>query len=260
MNTLTTDNLAVGYAQRHNNKTEMLSGLNLSLPVASVTLLVGANGSGKSTLLRTLAGTQVPLEGKIEISGKDLHSTSLRQRARLLSLVYTDRTGGGGLTVGELVSLGRQPFTGFIGHLSRNDRHIVDQALQSVGIAHKSETFIAELSDGERQKAMIARALAQQTPLIILDEPTSFLDIASRIEILQLLSRLATEGKKTILLSSHDLSSALSVANRLWIIDPFAHSIIQGDKNELIDNGFMDRIFPGRNICFDPVIEDFKSI
>ncbi len=133
----------------------------------------------------------------------------------------------------ELVALGRQPYTGFIGRLSTADRQAVDHAIEAVGIAHKADSFAAALSDGERQKAMIARALAQHTPIIILDEPTAFLDIASRLEIMQLLGRLVRNEKKTVLLSTHDLASAISVADRLWIVDQQARSIIEGNARQL---------------------------
>ena len=258
MEILTTENLSVGYAGGKNGRTAVvLSGLDLSLPEATLTLLVGANGSGKSTLLRTLSGAQAPLGGSITVGNRPLHDISLRQRARLLALVYTDRTGGGGLTVSELIALGRQPYTGFIGRLSSADRDIVAGSLAAVGISHKADSYIAALSDGERQKAMIARALAQQTPLIILDEPTAFLDIASRLEIMQLLGALVKNEQKTILLSTHDLASALGVADRLWIVDALNRTVVQGSAGSLIADGTMDKVFPGRNVTFNPYINDF---
>lgn len=258
MDILSTVNLAVGYSGRKREAAKIvLSDLDLSLPEGSLTLLIGANGSGKSTLLRTIAGAQSPVSGSVSIAGRPLDDISLRDRARMLALVYTDRTGGGGLTVRELVSLGRQPYTGFIGRMTSADRKVVDSAMEAVGIAHKSENFTATLSDGERQKAMIARALAQQTPLIILDEPTAFLDIASRLEIMQLLGRIVQSEYKTILLSTHDIASAIGVADRLWIVDAAARTIIQGQTASLLADGTMDKVFPDRPVIFNPVLNDF---
>lgn len=258
MDILTTDNLTAGYpGGKKQGAHAVLSRLGLSLPEATLTLLVGANGSGKSTLLRTLSGAQDPLSGSVSICGRSLHDIPLRRRARLQALVYTDRTGGGGLTVSELVSLGRQPYTGFIGRLSANDRAVVASSLQAVGIDHKAASYVAALSDGERQKAMIARALAQQTPLIILDEPTAFLDIASRLEIMQLLARLVRDDGKTILLSTHDLSSSIAASDRLWIVDAAARTVIQGPTDRLIADGAMDKVFPDRPVTYNPAANDF---
>lgn len=258
MDILVTENLAVGYPGRKRQSAKtVLSDLNLTLPQGSLTLLIGANGSGKSTLLRTISGAQTPLSGQVFIKGEAIDEISLRERAKLLALVYTDRTGGGGLTVGELVGLGRQPYTGFIGRLSSEDRDAVNAAMMAVGIAHKADNFTATLSDGERQKAMIARALAQQTPLIILDEPTAFLDIASRLEIMQLLGRLANEEGKTILLSTHDIASAIGVADRLWVVDAAERTVVQGEVTTLLGDGTMEKVFPDRPVTFNPTLNDF---
>lgn len=260
MDALTTQNLTIGYpASRGKAPVSVLSDLSLKLPTETVTVLIGANGIGKSTLLRTLAGTQRQLSGTIEIEGTDIKDMSVLERAKRLALVYTDRTGGGGLTVSELVALGRQPYTGFLGRLSDTDRIICKNAMESVGIRHKAESYVAQLSDGERQKTMIARALAQQTPVIILDEPTSFLDVASRLEIMQLLGRLAKDEKKTVLLSTHDVAPAMGVADRLWIVDGEKHTIIEGLRDRLISEGAMDKVFPNRNITYDRTANDFRT-
>lgn len=258
---LSTHNLAVGYPGNHGSAPRIvLSGLSLTLPAASVTVLVGANGIGKSTLLRTIAGAQPPIAGRVIIDGRDVASISPRRRARMLALVYTDRTGGGGLTVGEVVSLGRQPYTGFLGRLDQDDRDIVSRAMTAVGISDKAGRYLASLSDGERQKTMIARALAQQTPLIVLDEPTAFLDVASRLEIMQLLGRLAADEGKTVLLSTHDIAPAMAIADRLWVVDACAATIIEGPAEAVIAAGAMDLVFPGRNVAYDPAARDFRSL
>ena len=204
---LKTVNLTVGYSGR-----EVVSDISGTLPQGEVTVLIGANGSGKSTLLRTLTGAQPALSGRVELDGTDIKDYKPSTLARKLSLVLTDRTGGGGLTVEELVSIGRHPYSGFLGRLSAADREVVGNAIALVGLAHKIGMFVASLSDGERQKAMIARAIAQDTNLIVLDEPTSFLDVSSRFEIMDLLGRLANKEGKTVLLSTHDIAPAMSVA------------------------------------------------
>lgn len=260
MNVLETYDLAVGYrGQRDSGDKLVLGGLSLTLPEATVTVLIGANGIGKSTLLRTIAGAQPALAGRVTIAGKDVAGISPRRRARILSLVYTDRTGGGGLTVREVVSLGRQPYTGFLGRLDEDDRAIVENAMDAVGITDKADRYLASLSDGERQKTMIARALAQQTPLIVLDEPTAFLDVASRLEIMQMLGRLAADEGKTVLLSTHDIAPALSIADRLWVVDAAASTIIEGPVSQVIGSGAMERVFPGRNVTFDRNAADYRS-
>lgn len=230
--------------------TEIVSDINLTLYSGQIVSLLGANGAGKSTLLRTVAGTQPPLKGTVAVDGQDLASISRKALSQLISVVTTDRTMAGGLTVAELVGLGRQPHTGFIGRLGDNDRAAVADAMHAVGISHKAECFVAELSDGERQKAMIARAVAQATPIILLDEPTSFLDVASRTDVLQLLHRLASESGKAILLSSHDVSLSLALSDRLWLLRNDGH-ITEGQTEDLILAGEMNHLFSNRNVAFD---------
>ncbi|MCM1517506.1 MAG: ABC transporter ATP-binding protein [Pseudoflavonifractor sp.] len=253
---LETDGLTVGYRDGHDTR-PILRGLNLRLRRGELVSILGANGIGKSTLLRTISGVQPPLTGHVRIGGRDLASCQPRELSRMVSIVYTDRTMAGGLTVRELVSLGRQPYTGFFGRLGADDIAIVDEALRSVGITGKSDSYVATLSDGERQKTMIARALAQDTPLIILDEPTAFLDVASRIETMQLLSRLTRDSGKTVLLSSHDVSQSLLLSNRLWLLMPDG-TMADGIPASLIADGCLDRLFSDRDIVFDPALHDFR--
>lgn len=252
---LSTHNLAVGY--RHGKSSTVVArDISLSLHAGELVALLGSNGAGKSTLLRTLSGVQPPLDGNIYIDSKPLSGYSQQARSRLISIVYTDRTLAGALTVTELVALGRQPHTGFFGRLAASDRQAVVDALEAVGIAHKADCYVATLSDGERQKAMIARALAQATPIIILDEPTTFLDAISRIETMTLLDNLARNHGKAIVLSTHDIHSALSYASRLWLLYHNG-TIIEGNSETLIHNGSIDDAFAADNIRFDPVTLDF---
>ena len=163
--------------------------------------------------------------------------------------MLTDRVSAGGLTVFELVSLGRQPYTGFFGRLSAADKELVIRAMTDVGIGAKADCHVSELSDGERQKVMIAKALAQQTPIIILDEPTAFLDAAARVEVLLLLHRLAAESQKTILLSTHDIDVAVQLSDNLWLMN--AKGVQSGSVAEIIENGSLDNLFKDSNLHFD---------
>ncbi len=244
-------NLTVGYPGR-----AVVSGISRLLPEGALTVLVGANGSGKSTLLRTLTGAQPPLHGRVELDGRDIASYKAARLARHLSLVLTDRMGGGGLLVEELVSIGRHPYSGFLGRMSADDRRAVRNAIRLVGLDDKAGAFVASLSDGERQKAMIARAIAQDTDLIVLDEPTSFLDVSSRFEIMDLLGRLAAEEGKTVLLSTHDIAPAISVATNIWAISQ--GQLVSGPIEQLEQSGALNQVY--RGVEFDPTAKDFRRI
>ena len=253
---LTTDNLAVGYRNGKQQVT-LLQGLNLSLEKGRLVALLGQNGAGKSTLLRAITADERPLDGTIEADGKNLLEMSQKDRSRLIGLVSTERIQAGALTVTELVGLGRQPHTGFLGRLDAEDHEIVRQAMTDAGIIDKANEYMASLSDGERQKAMIARALAQQTPIIILDEPTAFLDVASRIETMRLLQTLAHDRGKAVLLSSHDISQSLMLADELWLITT-DRQVLTGTTRQLVADGAMDRLFANRDIRFNSNILDYS--
>ena len=252
----TTHDLAVGYRNGKNTVT-LLSGLNLALQQGRLVALLGQNGAEKSTLLRTLTCDEQPLHGTVEVDGRNLHGISQKDRSRLIGLVSTERIQAGALTVRELVGLGRQPHTGFLGRLDDEDRAVVHQAMVDAGISDKSDEYMASLSDGERQKAMIARALAQQTPIIILDEPTAFLDVASRIETMRLLQSLAHDRGKAVLLSSHDISQSLMLADELWLITT-DRQVLTGATADLVASGAMDHLFANRDIHFNPDILDYS--
>ena len=217
-NILSAQQLCIGYKTGHGHVKQVHGDLSFSLRKGELTCLLGANGSGKSTLLRTLSASQPSLSGKILLNGNELSVMSEREISRQIGVVLTDKTQTGGLTVYELVALGRQPHTGFFGKLDRQDRQVVDEAIEAVGISHKAHSYMAQLSDGEKQKAMIAKVLAQECPLVILDEPTAFLDVVSRIEIMTLLHHIATAQNKAILLSTHDIEQALVLADCLWLL------------------------------------------
>lgn len=247
-----TSGLSIGYPLKGNRAKVVHEQLDLQLESGEVTCLLGLNGAGKSTLLRTLCGFQPPLQGRIEILGKDLRSYTPSEFALTVGVVLTERTNAGGITVYELVSLGRHPYTGFFGRLKKEDRQIIEEALEATGIAHKASQYVSELSDGERQKAMIAKALAQQCPIILLDEPTAFLDITSRIETMILLRRLASEQHKAILLSTHDLEQAVQMADKLWLQRKH-QPMLCGAPEDLILSGKFGEFFQKSGIGFDPL-------
>lgn len=216
MNTIQLKDLSIGY-KLHNGKTKTIaSHINASVESGMLTCLIGRNGTGKSTLLRTMTGFIPPLDGQVILEGRDLSMSSATERARIISIVLTERPETDNITVNELVGMGRLPYTNFWGTLQEEDRQIVDDAMQMIGIYELRNRKIGTLSDGEKQKAMIGKAIAQQTPVIILDEPTAFLDYPSKQETMLLLHQLAQELNKTIFLSTHDLNIAYQVADKIW--------------------------------------------
>lgn len=215
--TIRLSGLSIGYRGKHSVKT-VAEGISDVICSGELTCLFGENGAGKSTLLRTLSGFLPPLDGEIVLLGKPLAAYRERELATVIGVVLTEKSNLQNMTVAELVGMGRSPYTGFWGRLSAADRHTVDDALAMVGIAWLRDRMVQTLSDGERQKVMIAKALAQETPVIFLDEPTAFLDYPSKVEILHLLHRLSQEMGKTIFLSTHDLELALRVADRVWLM------------------------------------------
>lgn len=216
---ISSNGLSIGYPKTRGRSASVLyENVSFDLYMGELTCLLGSNGAGKSTLLRTLTALQAPLSGKVILKGKDVREYTEQELSMLIGLVLTDKTVSGGLTVAELVALGRHPYTGFFGRLSKFDYEIIEKAMSDVCILHKRNSYIAELSDGERQKVMIAKALAQECPIIILDEPTAYLDIVNRIEITNLLHNLALTQNKTILLSTHDIELALTLSDRLWLL------------------------------------------
>ena len=257
--------LSIGY--RTGKKEKIVhQHLNFQLHAGELTCLLGANGAGKSTLLRTLSASQPSLAGELHILNKPVSEYTEKERSRTIGVVLTDKTFTGGLSVYELVALGRQPHTGFFGRLTKEDRRIVEEAMENVGIAHKAKNYTAELSDGERQKVMIAKALVQECPLILLDEPTAFLDVVSRIEIMHLLHRLAIEQDKAILLSTHDIEQALVLSDKLWLLTK-GEGLQYGVTEDIILSHRMDSLFPHKDIRFDydhgvyyPTVEGHRKV
>lgn len=235
---ITIENLSIGHTLRHRSVV-VAHGLTARCLPGSLTCLMGRNGTGKSTLLRTIARFLPPLSGSVGIMGSDARQYSPAGYARLVSVVLTSRPYGQNITVGELVALGRTPYTGFWGTLSPADRAIVAESMRLVGISGLAARRVATLSDGERQKTMVAKALAQQTPVMLLDEPTAFLDYPSKVELMTLLRRLSEERRLTILVSTHDLEIALRTAHRLWILSD--RGLCEGTPEEM--KGEVERCF-----------------
>lgn len=229
---ITLDNLSVGYTFRRRS-TVVAHGLTARCLPGTLTCLTGRNGTGKSTLLRTVARFMPPLAGSVGIMGHDASGYTPAAYARLVGVVLTARPYGRNITVGELVALGRTPYTGFWGTLSAEDRAVVEEAMCLVGISGLAARRVVTLSDGERQKAMVAKALAQQTPVMLLDEPTAFLDYPSKVELMTLLRRLAEERRLTVLVSTHDLDIALRTAHRLWLLG--GKGLAEGKPEEMED-------------------------
>ena len=215
--TLDLRDLYIGYAEdvdRH----IVAETLSASLPAGTLACLVGANGVGKSTLMRTLSGFQPALRGEVRIDGLPLERYTPRELSEKVGVVLTERESAPDLTVEEVVAIGRMPYTNFWGTLTDMDRQAVDEAIALVGIEALRHKKIGRLSDGERQKTMIAKALAQQTGIILLDEPTAFLDYGSKVSMMRLLRRLAHEQGKAILLSTHDLEIAFQTTDEVWVL------------------------------------------
>ena len=248
MNTVELHHLSIGYKVK-NTWRVVVEDINASLEEGRMTCLIGPNGVGKSTLLRTLSAFQPKIGGEILLQGKDLSQYTEKQLARLIGVVLTEKPDVQNMSVREIVGLGRSPYTGFWGTLNDDDWQAVDQALQQVGITDLARRMIQTLSDGERQKVMIAKALAQQTPIIYLDEPTAFLDFPSKVEVMQLLHQLAHEEGKTIFLSTHDVELSLQMADCIWLME--SEGLTVGTPRELADMGALSRFIEHRGIAFD---------
>ncbi len=250
---------AMLFGQNTNGRiSEIAKDLNLSLNRGELVCLLGPNGSGKSTLMRTMSGIQSPLSGRVELLGKPLTKLSAKDIALNLSVVLTDRISIGNLSVYALVALGRSPYTGWMGKLSAEDEKIVREAIEITGTMPFLNAHISDLSDGERQKVMIARALAQDTPIILLDEPTAHLDLPNRIEIIRLLRKLTHEKCKSILMSTHELDLALQAADKIWLMQviksnekKYKSDLISGMPEELILNGRFEEAFARHGFKFD---------
>lgn len=249
--------MTIGYQEPGRERRVLATDLSLELHSGELVCLIGPNGVGKSTLIRTLSGMQPMLAGRVELAGRDLSALDARARARHLAVVLTERIAVGMLTAYLLVSLGRHPHTSWTGRLTAQDHEVVRWALRAVGAEDLASRPVEELSDGERQKVMIARALAQEPVLLILDEPTAFLDLPRRIEIMRVLRHLAHTTGRAILLSTHDLDLALRSADRLWLM-AMDGSLIDGGPEDLVLNGGLEAAFRSEHMRFDRESGSFR--
>ncbi len=238
---LRTLDLEVGY--RHRRRTRVVLGhLDLEADAGQFVCVLGPNGSGKSTLLRTVSGAQSPLRGRVSLLGHDAERMSPAERALILATVLTDRPDVGLLTVDALVALGRHPHTGWSGRLTAHDVDVVDRAVDAVGARHLRGRMFGELSDGERQRVYIARALAQEPVLLLADEPTAFLDVDGRAEIMALLAELAHDRGIAVVTTTHELELALELADRVWLLDGDG-GLMSGSPDTMVTDGSVTRVF-----------------
>lgn len=230
-------NLEIGYSG-----ISILPPINTSLNEGDLIALVGPNGAGKSTLFKTLSAHIKPVGGLVELLGKDLFAYNPKERASILGIVLTERPEEPFLKVYDIVASGRFPYTGFFGNLNHDDETYIKESLEIVGIIKLIDRIFVSLSDGEKQKVMIAKAIAQNTKIIFMDEPTAFLDYPSKIELFALMKRLTTEQNKTILFSSHDLELLIRYTDKLWMVSP-EKPLVSGQSNELLKNGIVYEYF-----------------
>lgn len=248
--------LRTGYTERRRSVV-ISPDLSLSIRPGEIVMLMGPNGSGKSTLMHTMAGLLPPLAGEVQLGEKPLSSLTMKEVARQLSLVLTERIPAGNMDVWEVVTIGRYPYTGFRGVLSTEDKRICEEALATCRLTELRERIFDTLSDGEKQRVMIARALAQETPLILLDEPTAHLDLPSRLEVTTMLRTLAHKLGKSILISTHELDLALGWADTIWLLDR-SGAITAKAPEDLILDGDIERVFGDPRLRFDQERGEFS--
>jgi iron complex transport system ATP-binding protein len=253
---LRTRDLAVGYRRRRQRRA-VLERVNLAAGAGELVCLLGPNGIGKSTLIRTLARMQPALWGSVELGGATLQSLSASDLARRLAVVLTERGAVDSLRVRQVVELGRYSYSGWLGGLGTRDRGVVSWAIEAVGASHLVDRDFARLSDGERQRVMVARALAQEPSLLVLDEPTAFLDVPSRVELMALFRRLTRAGSLAVLVSTHDLELALRTADVVWLVMP-GGELMTGAPEDVILAGGIAQAFDGRQIGFHAEERSFR--
>ncbi len=244
-----TEELTIGY-KRKKTLYPVQGSLNLNVYKGEMVCLIGPNGCGKSTLLRSISGLQPSLKGNIYIEDFLLQKQPLKEKAKLIALVLTDKVEINNLTVYDLISMGRNPYTDWLGTLNDTDKERIRTAIGQVHLEGYENRSLNELSDGERQRALIAKALVQDTPVILLDEPTAHLDLPNRVEIMILLRTLAKETDKAVILSTHELDVALQTADKLWLMSPGQGGIIIGTPEDLICSNSIQHVFANHSFSF----------
>lgn len=242
----------MGYGTR-----QLLADVSATIPDGELTAVIGRNGSGKSTLLRAIAGLNCNFSGVIQLDGRDIRKMRPQDMARTIAFVNTERTRIAALRCEDVVATGRAPYTNWIGRLQDVDREIVDRSLRAVGMESYARRTMDTMSDGECQRVMIARALAQDTPAILLDEPTSFLDMPNRYELVALLRRLAHEQGKCVAFSTHELDIAMMLCDTIALFDPPRLHVMPA--GEIRRSGYIERLFGNDEICFDAATGTIRS-
>ena len=242
------ENLTTGYRNRH-SESIVSEKINLSAEKGKLIFLTGQNGAGKTTLLKTITGDLKPLSGKVSVGGDEISSLKRKELSRLISVVLTSIPDPGYMTVDEIVTLGRAPYTGFKNSLSDNDNSIIEKSIEMLSLSHVRKRLFSKLSDGEKQKTMIARALCQDTEIICMDEPSSHLDFPSRIELISFLKTISENEKKTVIVSSHDLNSAVSSSDIMWLINKTG-KVHSGAPEDLALEGIIGKVFNRGNFSF----------
>lgn len=250
--------LTTGFAQQKSANICLHKSINFTLSEGQFIALLGPNGAGKSTLIKTLMGFQKALSGDILFEGVFLKDMNVKELAKKAAIVLTDKIDESFLTVYEIVSTGRYPYTGFTGRLSDDDHAIIAEALELIGLQDFSQRNFQQLSDGEKQKVMIARAVAQQTPIILLDEPVAFIDAPGKVEIMDLLKRLSHEHGIAIIAATHDLTMAVSYADRLWLLGSDGQ-IAEGEPDSLLQSGALNEIFDRKEIVLNKINMRFEK-
>ncbi len=253
--TIQTKALSIGYKTKSGTKV-IAQDINLTLSKGKLIALVGENGIGKSTLLKTITGIIPPLHGEIKLLNKPLQSYKPLALAQELSIVLTDKLPPSNLTVYEIIALGRQPYTNWLGTLTKEDKEKIEEAIALTDISHLIEKKHDEISDGQLQIALITRSLSQNTSIIALDEPTTHLDLVHKATLLKLLQKLAHETGKTIVYSTHDIDLAIQMADEMIVIT--SNEILQDQPCNLIQTGIFNTLFDSKHLTFDATIGKFK--
>lgn len=253
---LSIENATIGYSCRK-KPVAVAANINASLCSGELVALIGRNGSGKSTLLRTISAQQKPLAGNVLLENRPVTELSAGEAAKLISVVLSNANVAP-LSVQELVSLGRVPHTNFLGHMTAGDKAAVEEAMRQMGVTALAERMLQTISDGERQKCMIAKALAQDTPLILLDEPTAFLDYPSKVALFRLLKELAAQKGKAIILSTHDIELAFALAGKIWLVD--GGCLHEGTPAELAGNGALQSFIDCDTLHYNTILHRIEII
>jgi len=249
-NTINISNLSIGYQDK-----PIVEAINLSSELGQFISIIGRNGEGKSTLIKTLVSLIPTLDGEIVVGDKILFDLSEKDKSKLISVVLTNKITIQNITVFDFIAFGRYPYTNWLGIKTNDDNNLIDEAINLCGIEYLQHKYYAELSDGEKQRVNIARAIAQNTPIIMLDEPTAHLDLVNKIEVFKLLKSLVNNHQKTIIISTHQIELALQLSDNIWMISD--KKVINQTPKTLINNGDIDRLFKDTDVVFNPSTSTF---